>query len=103
MSSSGQPSFPILYVGGQPLGGSNEINELAAKKELRSCCSAAGAQIFELPKSASETGWTQHHSGRWFAPKDINGRRWYQDAPNSARYSGEYNEAARMDWAIGSA
>lgn len=101
MSSSGQSSLPVLYVGGQPLGGSDEINKLAAKNELRSCCSAAGAQTFELPKPASETGWTQHHSGRWFAPKDLNGRRWYQDAPGSARYPGEYDEPARREWILG--
>jgi len=100
MSSSGQTSLPVLYVGGQPLGGSNEIIKLAAKNELRSFCSAAGAQTFELPKPASETGWTQHHSGRWFAPKDLNGRRWYQDAPGSARYPGEYKEPARLEWAL---
>jgi len=103
MSSSGQTSLPVLYVGGQPLGGSNEINELATKNELRSCCSAAGAQTFELPKPMSETGWTQHHSGRWFAPKDLDGRRWYQDAPGSARYPGEYKEPARLEWALSAA
>jgi len=97
-SISGGLGTPVLFLGGRPLGGPAEIADLTARGELRRRCAEAGAALFEVPEPASRLPWTPREDLRWLPPKDINGRRWYQDDPNSARHPEEHGDQARIEY-----
>jgi len=96
LSCSRQSELPVLFVAGQPLGGAGDIAKLAASGELRGLCADAGAQLLEPPEPATALSWTPRENHRWLPPKDINGRRWYQDLPNSASSPDEHEDEARI-------
>lgn len=101
MSCSGQPSLPILYVDGRPIGGHEEIERLAASGELQSLCAGAGAVILDADEPATRSAWTPRIGRRWLPPKDISGRRWYQDDPDMAKSPDDYKDPARLEYNIG--
>jgi len=98
---TGQDALPILFVDGQPVGGIKEVRSLAESGELKGFCVEAGADLLEAPP-ASRLPWTPQTDARWRPPKDINGRRWFQDDPNSAAFPDEHNDAARIEFNVDS-
>lgn len=91
--------LPALFVGGQYVASSaDRIVQLASSGELRQLGEEAGSQRLDVPPSTNMTWTTRPVSeGRWLPPKNIGGRRWYQDDPNMEQYPGEHDDASRIN------
>ncbi|CAE7219631.1 unnamed protein product, partial [Symbiodinium pilosum] len=61
---------------------------------LQQVCYNAGAQFMEPPEGTNMT-WTVQQNARWLPPKNIGGRRWYQDDAGMAKYEDEHADPAR--------
>lgn len=102
LTCGGERELPVLFVGGKPLSGGAEIARLAESGELRGLCAEAGAELLKPEEPAAQLPWTPRERARWLPPKDINGRRWYQDEPNSAKRADEHSDEARIEYNINS-
>ncbi|CAJ1356159.1 unnamed protein product, partial [Effrenium voratum] len=57
-------------------------------------CHQAGADFLEPDESTNLT-WTVRSGARWLPPKNVGGRRWYQDEAGMAKYEEEHADPAR--------
>eukprot|EP00439_Symbiodinium_sp_Y106_P075894 s301_g15.t1 len=82
---------PFVFVGGQLL---PENFTKERTQWLQQVCYNAGAQFIEPPEGTNMT-WTIQQGARWLPPKNIGGRRWYQDDAGMAKYEDEHADPAR--------
>lgn len=86
-----QPDSPYLFVGGKLL---PENFTVESTHWLQQACYNAGAQFME-PVEGTNMTWTVQKGARWLPPKNIGGRRWYQDDAGMAKYEDEHADPAR--------
>jgi len=101
-SISDGKGLPILFVGGELVGGHDDILRGSVSDELLDLFAKAGAERREPRAPASRLPWTARENMRWLPPKDLNGRRWYQDEPNSAKFPDEHEDPVRIEYNIDS-
>jgi len=85
------PGLPYLFVGGNLL---PENFTAESTQWLQQACYNAGAQFME-PLEGTNMTWTIRKGARWLPPKNIGGRRWYQDDAGMAKYEDEHADPAR--------
>lgn len=92
--------LPALFVHGKHVYASADgFHELATSGELEKLCEEAGAEPL-APRESTNMTWTVRsiEEGRWLPPKNINGRRWYQDDPNMESFPGEHKDPIRIEF-----
>ncbi|CAE8590671.1 unnamed protein product, partial [Polarella glacialis] len=89
-----QPELPLLFVGGvlQP----EDLLE-KGKLWLQQTCYQADAQFIK-PDEGTNMTWTMRTGARWLPPKNINGRRWYQDDADMASTPDEHADSVRIEY-----
>lgn len=83
--------LPFLFVGGTLL---PENFTAESTRWLQQACYNAGAQFME-PLEGTNMTWTIRKDARWLPPKNVGGRRWYQDDAGMAKYEDEHADPAR--------
>ncbi|OLP81831.1 hypothetical protein AK812_SmicGene37582 [Symbiodinium microadriaticum] len=91
MADAEQVGTPFVFVGGHLL---PENFTKESTQWLQQVCYNAGAQFMEPPEGTNMT-WTIQQGARWLPPKNIGGRRWYQDDAGMAKYEDEHADPAR--------
>ncbi|CAE7769124.1 unnamed protein product [Symbiodinium sp. CCMP2456] len=91
MADAEQVGTSFVFVGGQLL---PENFTKESTQWLQQVCYNAGAQFME-PAEGTNMTWTIQQGARWLPPKNIGGRRWYQDDAGMAKYEDEHADPAR--------
>jgi len=98
LSASGARSLPVLFVGGRCVGGLAAMGQLDAADRLEELCVDAGAGRLKVEEPFTNSSWTPRAGLRLQPPKDIGGRRWFQDEPGRAKFPEEYKDEARLEY-----
>lgn len=102
-SSVSQSTLPLLFAGGDVIGSIDVIQELSEAGMLQDLCYGSGAQLLADESSAdgrANLTWTPRRGLRWLPPKNLNGRRWYQDEAGMAFTEDEHAHEARIEYNV---
>lgn len=96
--AQGEPTLPLLFAGGDFIGGIGTIRDLSESGMLHDLCYGSGAELdSRAPDVETNMSWTERQGSRWLPPKNINGRRWYQDEANMELTEDEFADEARIE------